>query len=169
MTVHLDNLDTPVSWRGDFTPPRSGTGGLKEILERVRRSARSPGGTSRSDWFLRGTEPGGTAASVESPRPRLSNPVSGTIIALDPDIPAGQQSVPFEADAGAGLHFALNGRELGEAALPFDWNPVAGRYTLALVDRSGRALDTAAFEVRGALVAEADEAAPPPDEESGDE
>jgi penicillin-binding protein 1C len=135
----------------------------------VRRSARSPGGTSRSDWFLRGTEPGGTAASVESPRPRLSNPVSGTIIALDPDIPAGQQSVPFEADAGAGLHFALNGRELGEAALPFDWNPVAGRYTLALVDRSGRALDTAAFEVRGALVAEADEAAPPPDEESGDE
>jgi hypothetical protein len=36
------------------------------------------------------------------------------------------------------------------------------------VDRSGRALDSTSFEVRGALVAQADEAGPPPDDESGD-
>jgi penicillin-binding protein 1C len=130
---------------------------------------RSPGGTSRADWFLRGTEPEEKPVAAESPRPRLASPVAGTIIALDPDIPPGQQSVPFEADAGAGLRFSLNGRDLGDASLPFDWNPTPGRYTLALVDGGGRTLDSTAFEVRGALVAEADEAAPPPDEPSDDD
>jgi penicillin-binding protein 1C len=136
----------------------------------VRRSVRSPDGTSRADWFLRGTEPGAEPVAAEAPRPRLASPVAGTIIALDPDIPPGQQSVPFEADAGAGLRFALNGRDLGDARSPFDWNPAPGRYTLSLVDRDGRTLDSTAFEVRGALVAEADEAGPAPDEPSdGDE
>jgi penicillin-binding protein 1C len=134
----------------------------------VRRSVRSADGTSREDWFVRGTEPEEKTVSVEAPRPRLASPVSGTIIALDPDIPAGQQSVPFEADAGAGLRFALNGVDLGEAAIPLDWKPSPGRYTLTLVDRGGRTLDSTSFEVRGALVAEADEAAPPPDDLSNE-
>ena len=129
----------------------------------VRRLVLSADGTSREDWFVSGTEPGENGVSVEAARPRLASPVSGTIIALDPDIPAGRQSVPFEADAGAGLRFALNGQDLGEASLPLDWNPVPGRYTLALVDRGGRTLDSTSFEVRGALVAQADEAAPIPD------
>lgn len=135
----------------------------------VRRSVRSADGTTRADWFLTGTEPEEKGVSAEAPRPRLASPVSGTIIALDPDIPAGQQSVPFEADAGAGLRFALNGQDLGEAALPLDWNPAPGHYTLALVDRGGRTLDSTSFEVRGALVPEADEAAPPPDEPSNED
>ncbi|MFI5348283.1 MAG: penicillin-binding protein 1C [Elusimicrobiota bacterium] len=134
----------------------------------VRRLVLSADGTSREDWFVSGTEPGANGVSVEAPRPRLESPVSGTIIALDPDIPAGRQSVPFEADAGAGLRFALNGQDLGEASLPLDWNPAPGRYTLALVDRGGRTLDSASFEVRGALAAEADEAAPIPDEPDDD-
>jgi penicillin-binding protein 1C len=132
----------------------------------VRRNVRSVDGALRSDWFLRGTEPEESASAVESPRPRLASPVSGTIIALDPDIPAGRQSVPFEADAGSGLRFALNGQDLGDASLPLDWKPSAGRYTLVLVDRGGSILDSISFEVRGALVAEADEAAPPPEENS---
>ncbi len=134
----------------------------------VRARARAADGTEREDWFIRGTEPGPAAIAAESPRPRLAGPVAGTIIALDPDIPAGQQSVPFEADAGAGLRFALNGRDLGDAAEPFDWSPVPGRFTLALVDRTGKTVDSATFEVRGALVAQADEAAEPPDETAED-
>ena len=130
----------------------------------VRAVARSADGTSREDWFIAGTEPGANAISAETPRPRLASPVSGTIIALDPDIPSGQQSVPFEADAGAGLRFALNGKDIGEAAAPLDWTPEPGRYTLVLIDWNGRAVDSTSFEVRGALVAQADEAAPPPDE-----
>lgn len=134
----------------------------------VRRNVRAADGTSRADWFIRGTEPAESVVTVEAARPRLASPVSGTIIALDPDIPDGQQLVPFEADAGTGLRFALNGKDMGEAAAPLDWTPAAGRYTLALIDRSGRTLDSTSFEVRGALVAQADEVAPPPDEEDGE-
>jgi penicillin-binding protein 1C len=135
----------------------------------VRRNVRAADGTSRADWFIRGTEPPEAAVAVEAPRPRLASPVSGTIIALDPDIPDGQQLVPFEADAGAGLRFMLNGKDMGDAAAALDWTPAPGRYTLALVDRAGRALDSTVFEVRGALVAQADEAAAPPDDDLGEE
>ena len=120
---------------------------------------------SRAPKAPAGVEPALRAVAVEAPRPRLESPVSGTIIALDPDIPAGQQSVPFEADAGAGLRFELNGRDLGGAGEPLDWMPVPGRYTLALVDRRGKTVDSTSFEVRGALVAQADEAASSPEEE----
>jgi penicillin-binding protein 1C len=105
-----------------------------------------------------GVAPAARAVAVESPRPKLESPVSGTIIALDPDIPEGQQSVPFEADAGSGLRFALNGRPIGSAARPLDWTPEPGHYILSLIDLNGRAVDTTTFEVRGALVAQADEA-----------
>jgi penicillin-binding protein 1C len=127
---------------------------------------RAPSGLVRRgrEWFLSGTEPAEAAAAPAPPRPRLASPVSGTIIALDPDIPQGRQRVPFEAEGGDGLRFTLNGQDIGAASRTVDWEPAAGRYTLALVDGTGRALDAAAFEVRGALVAEPDEAAPPPDE-----
>ena len=130
----------------------------------VRRLVAGAGGPRR-EWFLRGTEPRSPAAAVPaSPRPRLAAPVSGTIVALDPDIPAGRQSVPFEADGGAGLRFALNGRDVGPASAPLDWEPVPGLYTLNLIDAAGRVLDSSSFEVRGALVAQADEAVPPADD-----
>jgi len=132
----------------------------------VRARARSADGSAREDWFIAGTEPTERVIAVEGSRPRLASPVSGTIVALDPDIPAGQQSVPFEADAGAGLRFSLNGRDIGDAAQTLDWKPVPGRFTLALVARDGRTVDSTSFEVRGALVAQADEAAAPPDEPS---
>jgi penicillin-binding protein 1C len=115
----------------------------------------APSGVARrgTEWFLRGTEPSSlTVAAGE--RARLLSPVSGTIIALDPDIPAGQQSVPLVAAAGEGLRFSLNGADVGAADAPLDWSPEPGRYTLALLDRGGRKVDAASFEVRGALAAE---------------
>ena len=137
--------------------------------ETASEAPRPPAGVvragARAGWYLRGTEPP-AAIAAEAPRPRLESPVSGTIIALDPDIPEGQQSVPFEAEAGAGLRFALNGRIVGMASQTLDWTPAPGRYTLSLIDASGRAVDTTTFEVRGALVAQADEIDAPPDDES---
>jgi penicillin-binding protein 1C len=135
----------------------------------ARRRVVFPDGSSRAEYFIRGTEPSVAVAAPETPRPRLASPVSGTIIALDPDIPEGRQSVPFEADGGDGLRFTLNGRDVGAAASPVDWEPAPGKYVLALVDHLGRTLDSTAFEVRGALVAQADEAAPPPDEPDDDQ
>jgi penicillin-binding protein 1C len=123
---------------------------------------RPPEGVVRAggEWYLAGTEPAAPPAA-DAPRPRLERPVPGTIVALDPDIPEGQQSLEFAALGGRGLLFALDGRVLGPAGAPLDWEPRPGKHTLALIDESGRALDAAPFEVRGALAAE--NGAPEPD------
>jgi penicillin-binding protein 1C len=122
------------------------------------------------EWYVAGTEPPEVVPAPAAARPRLESPVSGTIVALDPDIPAGQQSLPFAAASGAGLRFSLNGRDLGPAGAPVDWTPEPGRYTLALVDAAGRSVDRSAFEVRGALASEtgAPEPEPADDEGAGD-
>ena len=130
---------------------------------------RPPEGVVRAgaEWYLAGTEPAAPLAA-DAPRPRLQSPVAGTIVALDPDIPSGRQSLEFAAQGGRGLLFALDGRVLGPAAAPLDWEPLPGKHTLALVDESGRSLDAAPFEVRGALAAETgapEPDAPDPDEE----
>ncbi len=104
----------------------------------------------RSEWFLEGTEPDSAPAMLDEHAPRIESPADGTIIAIDPDIPGGQQRVMFEAGRGAALaHWELDGRPRCGAATPCLWQPVAGRHTLALVGNSGRMLDRVDFEVRG--------------------
>ncbi len=110
-------------------------------------------GARRERWFLRGTEPEGGRVELAAPRARVVRPVSGTIVALDPDIPASVQRVDFEADGGAGLRWSLNGRDLGAADHALEWTPVPGDYALTLVDGAGREVDRASFQVRGAWAA----------------
>jgi penicillin-binding protein 1C len=120
------------------------------VAARVTSAADAAPG--RHEWFLPGTEPvaGATAASV--PAARIAAPVSGTIIALDPDIPPARQRVAFEADAAeAGLRWVLDGEEIGRAGGPLLWPPRPGRHVLALRDARARVRDTVTFEVRGAL------------------
>jgi penicillin-binding protein 1C len=105
---------------------------------------------ARRDWFLRGTEPVGVAATVSTHRARIVAPVSGTVIAIDPEIPRDRQRVAFEADtAEPGLRFMLDDVELGPAPGPFLWAPHAGRHVLTLRDSEARLRDTVTFEVRG--------------------
>jgi penicillin-binding protein 1C len=86
----------------------------------------------------------------------MLSPVSGETITLDPDIPAGRESVPFRASAGEGLRWRLDGRDLGRASDFFAWEPKPGRHRLELADASGASLDRAEFTVRGESPAEAD-------------
>jgi penicillin-binding protein 1C len=112
----------------------------------------------RKEWFLRGTEmsviqsnPHG-AGGATALAPRIRYPAADTIIALDPDIPAGAQRVAFEAaPAIAGLGWRLDGATLpsSDARGHADWAPAAGKHSLALVDSDGRTLSVVAFEVRG--------------------
>src|SRR5262249_48944808 len=82
--------------------------------------------------------------------PRILSPASETMIALDPDIPRDLQRVKFEAGPGAeGSHWILDSHDLGPAAALVVWPPPPGVNALALVDRSGRALDRVSFKVRG--------------------
>ena len=107
---------------------------------------------ARREWFSTGTEPVAATDSVTmAARPHIVAPVGGTMLALDPDIPAGRQRVPFEArDAMPGQRWLLDGAVLGEAAELVLWPAAPGRHRLSVVARDGRVLDTVMFVVRGA-------------------
>jgi penicillin-binding protein 1C len=109
----------------------------------------------RDELFIAGTERklvelagrhGETALA-----PRIAYPVTGTIIALDPDIPFDRQRVIFSASsAHAGLQWQLDGKPLGRATANASWFPLPGRHVLRMVDVKGETTDEVAFEVRGA-------------------
>jgi penicillin-binding protein 1C len=103
----------------------------------------------RGDWFLRGTEPA-AVTTIATRHARIVAPVSGTIIALDPEIPPDRQRVAFEAEgADRDLRFVLDDVEIGRASGPMLWKPVRGRHVLVLRDEHERLRDTITFEVRG--------------------
>ena len=119
----------------------------------VARAISGAGGSpGRLEWFLRGTEPV-TAYAALAPaaaEAKILAPVSGTIIALDPDIPPARQRVVFEARAaGEGIRWMLDGTDLGPAASLVPWAPSPGRHRLALVTGAGEVRDSVLFEVRG--------------------
>ncbi len=104
----------------------------------------------RIEWFLEGTNPEAAAAPLAVGHPRITAPVPGTVVALDPDIPASRQRLLFEARAdSAPVRWLLNGAVIGTAAEHLFWDPRPGRHTLTLIDNSQRPLDTITFEVRG--------------------
>jgi penicillin-binding protein 1C len=81
--------------------------------------------------------------------PRIVAPLSGTIIALDPDIPPAHQTLLLSAQASAGARLELDGRVIGGVARPHAWFPQPGTHTLRLVGADGVTLHQANFEVRG--------------------
>jgi penicillin-binding protein 1C len=106
-------------------------------------------GQSRSEWFLRGTETTVVQKATSHGAARIVYPAAGTIIALDPDIPSGAQKLFFEAQPDGNLfQWTLDGQTLGPANSLLPWTPVQGKHSIALVDRSGRTVDHASFEVR---------------------
>jgi penicillin-binding protein 1C len=105
----------------------------------------------RREWYLEDTAPGEVVSPVDARARlvRISSPVDGMVIALDPDIPADLQRVPIAAEgAGTGLTLAMNGRTLGSAGRQFLWQPTVGTHRVALADASGRIVDRLSFTVR---------------------
>jgi penicillin-binding protein 1C len=121
----------------------------------VERQVGFPGGIEpeRHEWFLRGTEPLMPQKYLAGGIPQVRTPVSGEVIALDPDIPAAHQRIVFMGDdASVAQRWVLNGQELGAVAGPLLWEPIPGQHTLSLVDDERRVLDTVRFEVRPSLM-----------------
>jgi penicillin-binding protein 1C len=105
---------------------------------------------SRSEWFIRGTEPLGRSQDVGQVNQKILYPPSGTIMALDPDIPPGLQKVFFICESlGADIQWKLNDRPVAEKGKTIPWAPHAGKFSLSLLDREGHLLDRVIFEVRG--------------------
>jgi penicillin-binding protein 1C len=105
---------------------------------------------ARGEWFIAGTESPLIALVQDVQRaPRILYPGESSIIAIDPDIPDAIQRVFFQAQAGQGLTWQLDGAALGQAAADYAWRPTPGVHQLALVDADARPIASARFQVRG--------------------
>ncbi len=104
----------------------------------------------RADWFLTGTaQSQQIAAPAAARRPRIVNPVSGSVFALDPDIPIDRQRMGVAVTgAVAGHRLVLDRRDLGDANARPQVLAGPGRHRLALLDPSGRVIDQVRFTVR---------------------
>ena len=112
---------------------------------------------TRQEWFLAGTEQSQFAinkiaiqAVNTMATAKITAPISGTIIALDPDIPPNRQRVSFEAQ-GTSLAWLMDGKPFAKGATT-QWLPWPGRHVVQLVDAKGVKLDEIRLEVRGAGV-----------------
>lgn len=108
----------------------------------------------RMEWFIAGTQQArfalGSGAEADR-KPRILAPASGTILALDPDIPPQRQRLALRSSGGRNLRWRLDGRELARGA-EAAWLPWPGRHELQLVDARGKVVDAVRVEVRGAGV-----------------
>ncbi|MGD9810652.1 MAG: penicillin-binding protein 1C [Sphingobium sp.] len=104
----------------------------------------------RTEWFLGDTGQGTLAqAPAFARRPRIMSPLSGSVYAYDPDIPAGRQALGVSVTGAAGAHrLALDGRPMGAVQDGIELSLIPGSHLLVLLDESGRAVDRVRFTVR---------------------
>ena len=104
----------------------------------------------RPEWFVAGTETGVVTVLADAQQvPRILYPGTGSIIAIDPDIPRDVERVYFQAQAGQGLQWQLDGEGLGPAAASLPWRPAPGKHVLSLVNAQQQAVAESRFTVRG--------------------
>ena len=125
---------------------------------------------ARNEWFIQGTEQAlfatdsiagsahpSSASGLKSLKTvsqqalspaRITAPASGTILALDPDIPPNHQRLSFSAE-GRNLRWRMNGKEFARGNQA-QWLPWPGRHVVQLLDASGQVADEIKLEVRGA-------------------
>ena len=118
----------------------------------VRRKIEFSAGVaaSREEWFIRGTEPSFQNQRIGQFNPRILYPPSGTVMAVDPDIPPELQKVFFVSQAHEDdFRWVLNGAALERTGRTIPWIPRAGKYHLAIADKDEKVLDYVYFEVRG--------------------
>jgi penicillin-binding protein 1C len=128
---------------------------------------------ARTEYFVQGTQPtppsspahslntgAGLAGApntvaviqLESKQtaPRITQPVNGSLMAWDPDIPTGQQGVRLKhSGAEQGHYWTVNGQRLDSALLLWQRDGVKGKTVLTLHSADGTMLDTVRFELRG--------------------
>jgi penicillin-binding protein 1C len=124
---------------------------------------------ARMEWFLQGTQQASFAINSKAAyagstdargqngsnfpanqAARIISPTTGTVIALDPDIPPNRQRVSFSAE-GTGLRWLMDGKVFAKGASA-QWLPWPGRHVVQIVGTRGDMLDEVRVEVRGAGV-----------------
>ena len=104
----------------------------------------------RREWFLRGTAQSLIAAApAEARRPRFTNPIAGSVYALDPDVPRDRQRLAVAVTGAAAAHrIWLDRADIGAADTTPEILPARGMHRLRLVDLGGRVVDQVLFTVR---------------------
>lgn len=104
----------------------------------------------RREYFLRGTAQTEMAAAPQAARrPRITSPLSGSVYALDPDIPIDRQRLGVSVSgAVAGYRLILDKQPAGDADAGLQILPRPGAHILTLVDPGGRTIDRVRFTVR---------------------
>jgi penicillin-binding protein 1C len=105
---------------------------------------------ARREYFVAGTSQASFAATPpEAERPRISAPVTGSVYALDPDIPLNRQRIRVTVSGSAqGHRLLLDNHPLGPANTVPLLLPSPGEHRLAMVDTAGHIVDSARFIVR---------------------
>ncbi|MES2498060.1 MAG: penicillin-binding protein 1C [Pseudomonadota bacterium] len=105
---------------------------------------------ARTEYFLRGTGQAlFGAAPAEARRARIASPVSGSIYALDPDIPGDRQRIRIlVAGSIAGHRLILDRRDIGPADAQPLILPGPGAHRLVLRGPDGQVADRALFTIR---------------------
>jgi penicillin-binding protein 1C len=105
---------------------------------------------SRKEWFIQGTEQAQFATYSIATNARITSPTSGSIIAIDPDIPPNRQRLNFTA-SGTGLRWRMDGKIFASGNTA-QWMPWPGKHIVQIVDAKNKVLDEVNVEVRGAGV-----------------
>jgi penicillin-binding protein 1C len=127
---------------------------------------------ARSEWFIQDTEQPlfainsgasyayiywtagkkfSTISSVDDfSAAHITAPASGTVIALDPDIPPNRQRLSFSAE-GSGIRWLMDGKEFARSA-ETRWLRWPGRHLVQIADAGGKVADEIRLEVRDAGV-----------------
>ncbi|WP_066799928.1 penicillin-binding protein 1C [Sphingomonas soli] len=125
-------------------PPRPS--GIEERGIVFERGIEQP----RREYFIAGTALTRVAvAPAAARRPRIVNPVAGSVYALDPDIPRENQRLAVSVTGEVlGHRLVLDKQDLGSAeSRPLILAP-RGQHRLRLVDLGGRTVDQVVFTVR---------------------
>ena len=130
---------------GDTGPPAPPPGVERRAI-RFASALEAP----RREWFVRGTALASvTPAPTAARRPRITSPVSGSVYALDPDIPADRQRLAVATSGDVAAHrLWLDTRDLGVATAQPLVLAAPGRHRLRLTDLAGRVIDQVVFTMR---------------------
>jgi penicillin-binding protein 1C len=104
----------------------------------------------RFDYFLTGmSQPLSSLAPAEAQRPRIANPVSGAVYAMDPDVPGKRQRLAIAVTGAVmGHRLLLDKQDIGDAAARPLIMAGPGSHRITLMDEDGRRVDQVLFTVR---------------------
>jgi penicillin-binding protein 1C len=157
--AHLHQARPAAKTVSPWTPPA----GVQSARMQYAQSQEA----AREEWFVAGTQPNNPLNTINSiarhadsmradalkssqnAAPQIMQPTSGSIIALDPDIPPQRQRLQLLAQGGADLRWRISDQFIAKGAKA-QWLPLPGRHELQLVGAKGEVLDSVKIEVRGA-------------------